>query len=103
MPAQPPCFHRLDEILALLWGLDTGYLDRQAPSDGGGGENSYEIQRPSRDQDGRASYAPVVSCLGAPPAALAAGADRRWPQVPVPQPPAQPRRQQPQGNRRSIL
>ena len=33
----------------------------------------------------------------------AAGADRRWPQVPVPQPPAQPRRQQPQGNRRSIL
>ena len=34
MPAQPACFHRLDEILALLWGFDTGYLDRQVPSDG---------------------------------------------------------------------
>ena len=34
MSAQPACFHRLDEILALLWGFDIGYLDRQAPSDG---------------------------------------------------------------------
>ena len=34
MPSQPACFHRLDEILTLLWGFDTGYLDRQAPSDG---------------------------------------------------------------------
>ena len=30
MPAQPACFHRLDEILALLRGFDTRYLDRQA-------------------------------------------------------------------------
>ena len=30
MPAQPAWFERLDEILTLLWGFDTGYLDRQA-------------------------------------------------------------------------
>ena len=30
MSSQPACFHRLDEILTLLWGLDTRYLDRQA-------------------------------------------------------------------------
>ena len=34
MPAQPACFHRLAEILTLLWGFDTGYLDSQEPSDG---------------------------------------------------------------------
>ena len=34
MPSQPAWFQRLDEIPALLWGFDTGYLDRQAPSDG---------------------------------------------------------------------
>ena len=34
MPAQPAWFHRLEEILTLLWGFDIGYLDRQAPSDG---------------------------------------------------------------------
>ena len=32
MPSQPAWFHRLDEILALLWGFDIGYLDRQAPA-----------------------------------------------------------------------
>ena len=31
MPSQPACFHRLDEILTLLRGLDAGYLD---PTDG---------------------------------------------------------------------
>ncbi len=30
MPSQPAWFHRLDEILALLRGFDTRYLDRQA-------------------------------------------------------------------------
>ena len=30
MPAQPACFHRLEEIFTLLWGFDTGYLDRLA-------------------------------------------------------------------------
>ena len=30
MPAQPAWFHRLDEIFTLLWGFDTGYLDRLA-------------------------------------------------------------------------
>ena len=30
MPTQPACFHRLDEILALLRGFDTRYLARQA-------------------------------------------------------------------------
>ena len=30
MPSQPAWFHRLDEILALLRGFDTGYLDRLA-------------------------------------------------------------------------
>ena len=30
MPSQPAWFHRLDEILALLRGFDTRYLDRKA-------------------------------------------------------------------------
>ena len=30
MLSQPAWFHRLDEILALLRGFDTRYLDRQA-------------------------------------------------------------------------
>ena len=30
MPSQPAWFHRLEEILALLRGFDTRYLDRQA-------------------------------------------------------------------------
>ena len=30
MPSQPACFHRLEEIFTLLWGFDTGYLDRLA-------------------------------------------------------------------------
>ena len=30
MPSQPAWFHRLDEILALLRGMDADQLDRQA-------------------------------------------------------------------------
>ena len=30
MPSQPAWFERLDEIFTLLWGFDTGYLDRRA-------------------------------------------------------------------------
>ena len=30
MPSQPAWFHRLEEIFTLLWGFDTGYLDRLA-------------------------------------------------------------------------
>ena len=30
MPSQPAWFERLDEIFTLLWGFDTGYLDRLA-------------------------------------------------------------------------
>ena len=30
MPSQPAWFQRLDEIFTLLWGFDTGYLDRLA-------------------------------------------------------------------------
>ena len=28
MPSQPACFHRLEEILALVWGIEAGYLGR---------------------------------------------------------------------------
>ena len=44
MPSQPAWFHRLDEILALLRGFDTGYLGRthcqMAAHDGIAAENT---------------------------------------------------------------
>ena len=44
MPSQPACFHRLDEILALLRGIEAGYLGRthrqMAAHDGIAAENT---------------------------------------------------------------
>ena len=70
MLSQPAWFQRLDEILTLLWGFDTGYLDRQAPSDGDTliapapadlsvGFCTFAIVTPSST-----SYAPGATCSG---------------------------------------
>ena len=51
MPSQPAWFQRLDEILALLRGLDAGYLD---PTDG-----REAVERCARAAHRRAIPSPV--------------------------------------------
>ena len=70
MPAQPAWFHRLDEILALLRGFDTRYLDRQAGREAveryarGGRRGSPGARGPGQGRSGLRPLGPV--CAAAP-------------------------------------
>ena len=59
MPSQPAWLHRLDEILALLWGFDIGYLDRPAPGRNPAVDPAIRAASPKSAQTGAVISAPV--------------------------------------------
>ena len=62
MPSQPAWFHRLEEILALLRGFDTRYLDRQAGQEAV--ERCFDLGHRQWDQLGAVEAAERVRLIG---------------------------------------